>query len=173
MNLLDIILLILFIPAIIRGISKGFIEQIIALASLFLSAWLAYLFSNTVSGWLAQYVSNVSPQVLYVISFVVIIIVTVALLHLLARLLSNIIKTISLGWLNALLGVAVSIVNTILILGIIIMAFKSFNESTLHLSTELLDSSIVYKAISSVTDVLFPYIENLFNQISDEGARMC
>lgn len=173
MNLLDIILLILFIPAIIRGISKGFIEQIIALASLFLSAWLAYLFSNTVSGWLGQYVSNVSPQVLYVISFVVIIIVTVALLHLLARLLSNIIKTISLGWLNALLGVAVSIVNTILILGIIIMAFKSFNESTLHLSTELLDSSIVYKAISSVTDVLFPYIENLFNQISDEGARMC
>ena len=95
------------------------------------------------------------------------------MLHLLARLLSNIIKTISLGWLNALLGVAVSIVNTILILGIIIMAFKSFNESTLHLSTELLDSSIVYKAISSVTDVLFPYIENLFNQISDEGARMC
>ena len=172
MNLLDIILLILFIPAIIRGISKGFIEQIIALASLFLSAWLAYLFSNTVSGWLGQYVSNVSPQVLYVISFVVIIIVTVALLHLLARLLSNIIKTISLGWLNALLGVALSIVNTILILGIIIMAFKSFNESTLHLSTELLDSSIVYKAISSVTDVLFPYIENLFNQISDEGARM-
>ena len=61
MNLLDIILLILFIPAIIRGISKGFIEQIIALASLFLSAWLAYLFSNTVSGWLGQYVSNVSP----------------------------------------------------------------------------------------------------------------
>ena len=173
MNLLDIILLILFIPAIIRGISKGFIEQIIALASLFLSAWLAYLFSNTVSVWLGQYVSNVSPQVLYVISFVVIIIVTVALLHLLARLLSNIIKTISLGWLNALLGVALSIVNTILILGIIIMAFKSFNESTLHLSTELLDSSIVYKAISSVTDVLFPYIENLFNQISDEGARMC
>ncbi len=173
MNLLDIILLILFIPAIIRGISKGFIEQIIALASLFLSAWLAYLFSNTVSGWLGQYVSNVSPQVLYVISFVVIIIVTVALLHLLARLLSNIIKTISLGWLNALLGVALSIVNTILILGIIIMAFKSFNESTLHLSTELLDSSVVYKAISAVTDVLFPYIENLFNQISDEGARMC
>lgn len=173
MNLLDIILLILFIPAIIRGISKGFIEQIIALASLFLSAWLAYLFSNTVSEWLGQYVSNVSPQVLYVISFVVIIIVTVALLHLLARLLSNIIKTISLGWLNSLLGVALSIVNTILILGIIIMAFKSFNESTLHLSTELLDSSIVYKAISAVTDVLFPYIENLFNQISDEGARMC
>ena len=173
MNLLDIILLILFIPAIIRGISKGFIEQIIALASLFLSAWLAYLFSNTVSGWLGQYVSHVSPQVLYVISFVIIIIVTVALLHLLARLLSNIIKTISLGWLNSLLGVALSIVNTILILGIIIMAFKSFNESTLHLSTELLDSSVVYKAISSVTDVLFPYIENLFNQISDEGARMC
>ncbi|MGN1226900.1 MAG: CvpA family protein [Candidatus Cryptobacteroides sp.] len=173
MNLLDIILLVLFIPAIIRGISKGFIEQIVALASLFLSAWLAYLFSNTVSSWLAQYISNVSPQILYVISFVIIIIVTVALLNLLARLLSNIVKTISLGWLNSLLGVVLSIVNTMLILGIILMAFKSFNESTLHLSTELLDSSIVYKAISSVTDVLFPYIENLFSQISDEGARMC
>lgn len=173
MNVLDIILLVLFIPAIIRGISKGFIEQIIALASLFLSAWLAYLFSNTVSGWLAQYISNVSPQVLYVISFVVIIIVTVALLHLLARLLSNIVNTISLGWLNSILGVVLSIVNTILVIGIILMAFKSFNDSTLHLSTDLLDSSFMYRIISSVTDVLFPYIENLFTTISDEGARMC
>ena len=52
MNVLDIVLIILFIPAIIRGISKGFIEQVIALASLFLSAWLAYLFADKVGTWL-------------------------------------------------------------------------------------------------------------------------
>lgn len=66
MNVLDIVLIILFIPAIIRGISKGFIEQVIALASLFLSAWLAYLFADKVGTWLSAYIDGVSKEVLYI-----------------------------------------------------------------------------------------------------------
>ena len=97
MNVLDIVLIILFIPAIIRGISKGFIEQVIALASLFLSAWLAYLFADKVGTWLSAYIDGVSKEVLYIFAFIIIIILTVMLLNLLAKVLSKVVSAISLG----------------------------------------------------------------------------
>ena len=46
MGTLDIILLICFIPALVRGIQKGFIEQVISLASIFIGAWMAYRFAE-------------------------------------------------------------------------------------------------------------------------------
>lgn len=173
MNVLDIVLIILFIPAIIRGISKGFIEQVIALASLFLSAWLAYLFADKVGTWLSAYIGGVSKEILYIFAFIIIIILTVMLLNLLAKVLSKVVSAISLGWLNSILGLALAVFNTALIIGLILSAFSSFNASTFHLGTEWMDSSVIYRWISDLTQTIFPYIENLFNQISDGGAQMC
>lgn len=173
MNVLDIVLIILFIPAIIRGISKGFIEQVIALASLFLSAWLAYLFADKVGTWLSAYIDGVSKEVLYIFAFIIIIILTVMLLNLLAKVLSKVVSAISLGWLNSILGLALAVFNTALIIGLTLSAFSSFNASTFHLGTEWMDSSVIYRWISDLTQTIFPYIENLFNQISDGGAQMC
>lgn len=173
MNTLDIILLIFFIPAIIRGISKGLIEQVVGLASLFLSAWLAYLFANKLSTWLSGSIEGVSSEILYIISFIIIIIATVFVLNLAAKLVSKVIETISLGWLNGGLGVLFAIFNTVIILGILFSAFDSFSASTLHLKSDLRDNSILYQGIKNLHSIIFPYIENLFTQISDTGAKMC
>ena len=55
MATLDIILLICFLPGIIRGISKGFLEQALALAGVVLSVWAAFRFSGLVATWLKPY----------------------------------------------------------------------------------------------------------------------
>ena len=52
MATLDIILLCCFIPGIIRGLSKGFLEQALALAGIVLSVWAAFHFSALVCTWL-------------------------------------------------------------------------------------------------------------------------
>ena len=78
----DIIILICFLPAIISGIMKGFIEQAVALVSLILGAWLAFKFSTVVSGWLQPYF-EVSETVLNVISFVVMMVAVVLVLFVL------------------------------------------------------------------------------------------
>ena len=74
MATLDIILLCCFIPGIIRGLSKGFLEQALALAGIVLSVWAAFHFSSLVCTWLKPYV-NVSETTLNVISFALILIV--------------------------------------------------------------------------------------------------
>ena len=112
-------------------------------------------------------------EVLYIFAFIIIIILTVMLLNLLAKVLSKVVSAISLGWLNSILGLALAVFNTALIIGLILSAFSSFNASTFHLGTEWMDSSVIYRWISDLTQTIFPYIENLFNQISDGGAQMC
>ena len=41
MNVLDIIILLLFLPGIIRGLTKGLIEQAVSLAGIVASVWAA------------------------------------------------------------------------------------------------------------------------------------
>ncbi|MBP5173181.1 MAG: CvpA family protein [Bacteroidales bacterium] len=167
MAVLDIVLLVIFIPAIIRGISKGFIEQLAALLSIFLSAYVAYLFADKVGAWLSQWITVNSPTVLYIVSFVVVIILCVLVMNLVAKLLSKVIDAIALGWLNRILGFVIAIFNTALVLGILFVLFGDLNEKYLHLSTQFMQDSVIYAWIQKLTDIVFPYLEGLFTKISN------
>ena len=74
MNTLDIILIILFIPGLIRGMSKGFIEQAVSLVGIVLSVYLAFRFSSVASGWLKNYLT-VSETVLNLLGFAAVLVV--------------------------------------------------------------------------------------------------
>lgn len=171
MNTLDIVILILMVPAIVRGIQKGLIEQVVAFASLFVSAYLAYLFADNVGDWLSQYIT-VAPSVLYILSFVIVIVITVLLFNLCAKLLSNLVKTISLGWLNSGLGLVFAIFNAAVIIGLVLRIFTDFNTNTLHLQTFWMDESLLYGWIKKLTDAIFPFLENLFSTISNAAAEI-
>lgn len=172
MGVLDIVLLVLFIPAIIRGISKGFVEQLAALASLFVSSYIASRLAGTLSAPLGEHL-ELDSRIVYAIAFIIIVVIVVILLMLCARLVSKIISTIALGWLNSTLGVLFALLNTALILGLVFMGFNALNDSILHLDTGALNSSFMYKGITAICDTLFPYIESFFSQVSDVGAQMC
>ena len=74
MAILDIVLLLCFIPAIVTGISKGFVKQVIDFVAILLAAWAAFRFSTVLAGWLGTYVT-LDETVLKVICFVLIAIV--------------------------------------------------------------------------------------------------
>ena len=52
MAILDIILLLCFVPAIVSGISKGFIKEVVDLAAVLLAAWAAFHFATPLAGWM-------------------------------------------------------------------------------------------------------------------------
>ncbi|MBO4610697.1 MAG: CvpA family protein [Bacteroidales bacterium] len=167
MGVLDIILLVIFIPAIIRGITKGFIEQLAALLSIFLSAYVAYLFADKVGAWLSQWITLSSPTVLYIISFAVVIIICVLLMNMVAKLISKVIETISLGWLNKILGFVLAIFNTALVIGLIFILFNDLNAKYFQISTQFMEDSTIYGWIKQLTDAVFPYLQGLFTKISN------
>lgn len=160
MDTLDIIILICFIPAIIRGLQKGFIEQAVALVSLVLGAWLAFRFSSVVSGWLHPYL-EVSETVLNVISFAVIVIAVVLILFLLGRLLTGIVNLVLLGWLDRLLGLVFAILKAALIIGLAVVLFDTLNLKFEFVKAEVLDVSVLYNPIKDLAYAIFPYLKEL------------
>jgi membrane protein required for colicin V production len=160
MSVIDIILLLLFVPAVFHGISKGFIAQAVALLSLLLGAWLSFKFSATVSAWLQPYL-DVSPMALHVIAFAIILIGVFLALLLLGKALTGLVKLVMLGWLDKLLGIAFSIIKIGLVVGLVILLFEALNTRYELVPQAILDKSVLYKPIKEVADVVFPYMKEL------------
>ena len=51
MNILDIIIILCFIPILIGGYKKGFINQAISIVALLVGAWTASALASKVSAW--------------------------------------------------------------------------------------------------------------------------
>ncbi len=161
MNILDIVLLVCLIPAVIQGLRKGFIAQVVAIISLVLGGWLAYRFSSAVTEWLGQWISASGPA-LNIIAFILIFAIVVTLLFLLGKILEASIKIILLGWLNKLLGLVFSLFKYVLVIGLLIILFDSINGKFGLVSDEFLDSSFLYSGIRSISWSVFPYLKSLF-----------
>ena len=161
MSILDIILLVCFIPAVIRGISRGFVEQLIALLSIIIGAWVACHFGGTLAGWAAGYL-HVNEKLLNVICFTLTIIVASVLLFLIGRLITGVIKIAMLGWLDRLLGVVFALLKAALVLGLAVTLFDTLNGLVGLVSQETLDESVLYPGLKNFADTVFPYLKKLF-----------
>ena len=160
MNIVDIILLICFVPAVVQGFRKGFISQIIAIVSIIVGAWISFRFTSDVSVWLGQHIPG-SEQMLKVVSFAIIFAAVIAALALLGKLLEGAVKLVMLGWLNRLLGVAFSLLKAGLIVGLAIMLFCSLNNTFGMVSEEVLNESVLFPPLKTMAYTIFPYLKEL------------
>jgi len=162
MGTLDIILLLFFIPAVVRGISKGFIEQLVGIASIIIGAWLAFKFTEPVSAWLGGYLSWDS-SVLNIVAFVLIALVISLVLKLIGNLISSLLKDLSLGFVNRILGLVFSLLKTALVIGLIIYLFDGLNSKITLVNPETLSASVIYTNLKDAADVVFPFLKDLIS----------
>lgn len=160
MGTLDIIILICFIPAIVRGISKGFIEQAVALVSVILGAWMAYRFSSLACEWLKPYL-EVSDTVLNVAAFAAIALAVVIILFIAGKMLTGIVKLVMLDWADRVLGFIFAILKAGLVIGLVIILFDTVNIRFELVDTAKLDASVLYNPIKDAAYVIFPYLKEL------------
>ena len=161
MATLDIILLICFIPGIIRGISKGFLEQALSLVGIVLSVWAAFKFSALVCGWLKPYLS-LSETTLNVVAFALILIAVSIVVLLVAKLLTKVLEMSMLGWLDKILGLVFALVVNALLLGVFVILFDTLNLKFGFVKPEVLDGSVVYTTLRDFCYLVFPYLKAFF-----------
>ena len=161
MNILDIILLICFVPALVQGIRKGFIAQAISIISIIAGVWASARFANIVSGWVGQYITA-SEQVLKVVSFALILVAVFLVLALIGQALEGVFKLVMLGWLNKLLGVVFALLKTGIIVGLVIMAFTSLNDTFHFVKESVLNDSVLYPPLKKIAYEIFPYLKDMF-----------
>lgn len=162
MNIIDIIILVLIVLAAIKGLSDGLIRQVGGILGLFLGIFLAGRFSSRLADWLHQWV-NAPENIVKIISFVLIIIAVCICMHLLGRLLEKIINLVTLGWINRILGMLLSVFTAVLLIGVFISLIYYVNDTWFTLiRPSTLEASKGVTVISGISDAIFPYIKTLF-----------
>ena len=160
MNILDIILLICFVPALIQGIRQGFIAQAISIISIVAGIWASARFADVVSAWVAQYITA-SEQVMKVVAFALILVVVFIVLGLVGRLLEGLFNLVLLGWVNRLLGVVFALLKTALIIGLLIIVFTSINDNFHFVQESVLNESVLYPHLKKIAFEVFPYVKDM------------
>lgn len=164
MNIIDIIFLIILIPMVIRGISKGFISQAVALTSLLLGTWLAYRVTLLAGTDLATSL-DISPKAANILLFAVAFIAVWAILAVIGHLLKGLLKLALLEWLDKLLGGAFALVTTTLLCGLLVIMFDAMNDATLLVDQEILDESFFYHKLQDFARLVFPYLRNIIPEV--------
>lgn len=164
MSLIDIAILLIFIPFIIGGIKNGFMVQATSLVALVAGAWLAFRFSSLLASLIGPWL-HVSEKVLNIGAFAIIMIASILLFALLGRGLKAIVNLALLGWLDKTLGAVLALVKVALILGILIILFSHLNAKFGWVEKEVLDSSLLYNPLKSLAYTVFPYFKELLAQV--------
>lgn len=160
MNILDIIILVCFLPGIIKGLSKGFLEQALTFLGMFAAVFSAFRLRETVCTWLMPRL-DMSETLLNVVSFALILIGVSVLALLLAKLLTKVIEMMMLGWLNRLLGALMACLTTLIVLGVVIVLFDTVNLKFDLVHSPILDDSLLYGKIKDLAYIAFPYLKQL------------
>ena len=172
MAVLDIILLALFIPALIHGIVKGLITQVVSLASVVVGALVAGRFAPDLTPVvMLQFGSE--EKVTYIICFILIFLVCALVMALFGHLITKLFKLATLGWLNRLLGGLFAVFTTALVLGLLISAFEGLNASWSFVDPEKLKDLKVYPLLRDFSGAILPSLKLFLGQYITPATTTC
>ncbi|MBO6247720.1 MAG: CvpA family protein [Bacteroidales bacterium] len=160
MNIIDIIVIVCCVPAVIRGLSKGFVNQAYSLLALIIGVWLSFKFSAPLGDALMSYV-ELSPTILHVIAFGIILLIVMLLVTLVGKAVEKVLKFVMLGWLNKILGVVFALIKVFLIIGLVITLFDAINSNIPLVKEQVLNESLFYHPVKNLADTVFPYLKEL------------
>ena len=163
MAVLDIILLVLFIPGIIHGLVKGLITQVVSLVSVFVGAIVAGRFAPDLTQ-VAMLQFGSEERVTYILCFIVIFLACALVMALVGHLITKLFKIATLGWLNRLLGAVFSVFTTALILGLLISAFEGLNTNWQIVEPEKLEGYRVYPILRDFSSKILPQLKLFFSE---------
>ncbi|MBO6169784.1 MAG: CvpA family protein [Bacteroidales bacterium] len=169
----DIILLALFIPGLILGITKGVVTQIVSLASVAMGAFLASRFSPDLTQ-VAMLQFGTQEPATHVVCFILIFLVTALVMALVGSLITKLIKIATLGWMNRLLGVVFSVFTTALLIGLLISVFEGLNASWGIVAEEKLADLKVYPILRDFASGIVPQLKVFIDQlVTGSSAESC
>lgn len=161
MVILDIVLLMCFVPAIILGISKGFIKQVTELIALILGCWAGVHYTTLFTSWLSQHIT-MDSRIMSILCFILILIAAAAVFTLIGEALTKLFKAVSLGWVNRLMGMVFGIIKTAFIMGLAIILFEGLNSSLGNpVKQRATKDSVVYNTMKKVAQETSPSLKAL------------
>jgi len=163
-SLFDIIVIIIILLGAITGYSKGFFKQLASLVGLVVGLFVACILYVSFAEKIYMSVTD-SMTVAQIIAFVAIWLLVPLVFTLLASLLTNAFETLSLGWINRILGFALGAVKWALLIGILLNVLDYFDDNSSFLSETMKEESMLYYPIKSSVLKLFYIAKDFIEKI--------
>jgi len=124
MTLFDIIVLIIVGLSSVFGLWRGFVREVISVASWIVALIVAKIYSPSVAPWFESLTANETAQ--YVLAFAVLCFITLLLGAFVSHVLSRLLKIVGLQWTDRLLGAAFGVLRGVIIVAIIVYFAAGF-----------------------------------------------
>ena len=159
MNLVDIILIVLLVGAAINGFVKGFFVELASIASLILGIWAAVEFTGLVQHWLSKYL-NWSYDAMRLISFILIFVFVVIVVHLIATLTEKFVEAIALSIFSRLAGAVFGVLKAAFILSILMIIVSKIENFTVTIIPDKAKAeSRLYGPIENMAPNILPFLK--------------
>ncbi len=158
---IDLIVIVVLLYAFLRGFSNGLVNELASFLGLLIGAIISYSFSDDLSKIIDDYV-EIDGQILNILSFILLFILTSFLFTIAGKYMTKLIKYISLGTINRLLGGIFSSLKFLIIIVSISMVINYFSEllAIEIIPSEQKNKSTVYPILISIGDLLLEVLNN-------------
>ncbi|MBO4535959.1 MAG: CvpA family protein [Bacteroidales bacterium] len=163
MGVIDIIIVCCFLPVLYFGIKNGLVKQLVAFAVIYFGITLSLRFATPVAEWITERL-QISEFWAKTVSFIFIFFVVALVLSLLGKIVEKIIKISMLGWLNKLLGIAMTFCIFALLISVLVYFVDSANNLLDFIPKEKLEESRFYPLLLDLSKEVFPHFKELFQQ---------
>ena len=160
MNLIDIVILVVMIPMVIGGISKGFISQAVSFIALFLGTYTAYYLTVKTGADLAS-AFGISVSAGNIIVFAVALLAIWALLAVIGQALKKVLQFALLEWVDKILGGVFALGTALLVCGLVAIMFDALNTTTFLVDRQYLEDSWFYYRLQNLATTAFPYLHKI------------
>jgi membrane protein required for colicin V production len=157
MNWIDLVIVILLGLSVITGFTNGFMKEVASLAALILGIWGAIKFSTFTAAKLYDWF-DMSGRYVGIISFLITFLVIVVIIHFIGIIADKFIDTLSLGFLNRILGMVFGLLKSVLILSVFFVILNALDARRPFLPKETIEGSRFYTPISDIAPAIFPII---------------
>ena len=148
MNLLDVVILVIVGFCLVRGIFRGIIQEATSIAGVFVGFYGAYTFYPLVARLMPGVFAD--KAYLHIVSFLIAFTVLFVAIGLIGILLKLLLKAISLGWTDRVLGAVFGLVKAVLIASVLLVPLTTF----LPKKSPLLKESVLTPYVSRISQAI-------------------
>ncbi len=154
MNTIDIILFLFLGFGLIRGLWRGLIIELASLLAVILGIYGAIHFSFYTANILNRYIS-LDKSAMEAISFAFTLILIMLAVMLLAKMLTKVVESASLGLLNRLGGGLFGLLKMTIIAGSMLVFLEKTSQTFNWLPKETLQTSLLYEPVKTVGTLVY------------------
>ena len=160
MNWLDIAIAVPLSWGLYKGFTSGLIMEISRIVALIAGVYLAVRFAELLSEYLYTN-TEFTSEFLPIISFALIFVGVVLLVHLFAKAISKLASAVALGWANKAAGAFFGVFRMAFMLSILIMLLSRFELLEKFNQGETTESSFLYLPVAQLAPFILPVLKDI------------